>query len=99
MIKKKIREILKNGKRIKTEYFDIYIKKREDLKIGFIANAKIGSPVKRNKIKRYIRELVKANFKKGDMLFVLKREVMDREKDQIEDIFKKIKNEINNSIN
>ena len=87
MIKKKIREILKEGKKIDTEFFILYFKKREDLKIGFLLNSKIGKPVKRNKAKRIIREIVKKYFKSGDFIFVLKKNVIEKGKDEIEKIF------------
>jgi ribonuclease P protein component len=87
MIKKKIREILKEGKKIETEFFTLYFKKREDFKIGFLLNSKIGKPVKRNRVKRIIRELVRKNFKKGDFIFVLKKDVIEKGKDEIEKIF------------
>lgn len=96
MIKKKFKEIIEDGKKIETEYFKLYFKKRDDFKIGFIVNSRIGIPVKRNKAKRFIREIVRNNFKKGDFLFVLKKEIIDKNKDEIETIFEKIKNEIDN---
>ncbi|HOK56891.1 MAG TPA: ribonuclease P protein component [bacterium] len=97
MIKKRIREILKKGKKIETEYFKLYLNKRNDLKIGFLISSKIGKVVKRNKAKRIIREIVRNNFKKGDFILVLKKEIIEKRK--IEEVFEKIKNEIYNSIN
>ncbi len=99
MIKRIIREILKEGKKFETEYFNLYLKKRENLKIGFIANSKIGNPVRRNKAKRIIRELVRKNFKKGDFVFILKKDIIDKSKLEIEKIFERIKNEIHNIAN
>ncbi|MCM8803958.1 MAG: ribonuclease P protein component [Candidatus Omnitrophica bacterium] len=94
MINRKFKEIIKDGKKIETEYFKLYFKKREDLKIGFIVNKKVGIPVKRNKVKRILREIVRNNFKKGDFLFILKSQIIDKNK--IDGIFEKIKNEIDN---
>ncbi len=96
MIRKRIRDILKEGKKIETEDFILYFKKRDDLKIGFIASGKIGNPVKRNRVKRLIREFVRENFKKGDFLFLLKKESIGKTKNQIYNTFENIKNEIYN---
>ncbi|MCM8817910.1 MAG: ribonuclease P protein component [Candidatus Omnitrophica bacterium] len=93
-MKKRIRELLKEGKKFESLYFNLYVNKREDLKIGFIVNSKIGNPVKRNKAKRIIREIIRKNFKKGDFLFLLKKEAIETEKENIENFFENIKNEI-----
>jgi ribonuclease P protein component len=94
MIKKRIREIIKTGKRFETENFILYFKKREDLKIGFITHSKIGKPVMRNKVKRIIREVIRGNFEKGDFLFILKKGIIEKSKDEIKNEIGKIKNEI-----
>jgi len=99
MIKKKIREILKKGDKIDTEIFTLYFKKREDLKIGFLINSKIGKPVERNRIKRIIREIVKENFKSGDFIFILKKNIIETGKDEIEKIFGEIIEKICHSFN
>ncbi|MCM8772478.1 MAG: ribonuclease P protein component [Candidatus Omnitrophica bacterium] len=93
-MRKKIQNLLKEGKKIETKLFNLYFKNREDLKIGFIGTSKIGKPVKRNKAKRYLREIIRKNFKKGDFLFVLKKEIIDKNFEDIERVFKEIKNEI-----
>lgn len=98
MIKKKLKKIIEEGKRIETEYFKLYLKKG-DFKIGFLVNSKIGNPVKRNRVKRIIREILRKNFKKGDFLFVLKKEIIDKKRFEIENVFERIKNEIFNFIN
>lgn len=97
-MKKRIREILKEGKKFETVYFNLYLKKRDDLKIGFITSSKIGRPVKRNKVKRIIREIVRKKIKKGDFLFILKKEALEVKKEDLENIFESIKNEIFNTI-
>jgi ribonuclease P protein component len=94
MIKKRIREILKNGEKIETELFILYFKKREDLKIGFLISSKIGGSVKRNKIKRIIREIVRKYLKKGDYLFVLKKNITEKGIDEIKKNFRKVFKEI-----
>lgn len=90
MIRKRIREILKNGKKFETDFFILYFKERDDLKIGFLISSKIGKPVKRNKVKRIIREIVREKFKKGDFIFVLKKDIIDKTKEEIETRFENI---------
>lgn len=82
-MRKSIYNIIKSGRKLKSNLFNLYFKERDDYKIGFIASSKIGKPVKRNYAKRVIREYWKKNFKKGDFIFVLKPGIIDRTKEEI----------------
>jgi len=83
-MRKSISEIIKAGKRIKGNLFNIYYRERGNYKIGFIASSKIGKPVRRNYVKRVIRELWRKNFKKGDFIFVLKPPSLNSKREEIE---------------
>jgi len=54
--------IFENGQKYKTPYFKIYFRKNEfnSARYAIIVPSKIGIAVKRNKIKRYIREWLRA---------------------------------------
>lgn len=99
MIKKKIREIIKNGYKIDTPLFRVAIRNRKDLKIGFIVSKKIGKSFDRNRIKRIIRDIVRKNFKKGDFIFILKSESINKPAEIISHEFDRIKNEIYSILN
>ena len=83
-MRKSISEIIKEGKRVKGDLFNIYYRESVNYKIGFIASSKIGKSVKRNYVKRIIRELWKKNFKKGDFIFVLKPPSLNCKREEIE---------------
>lgn len=91
MIRKQIRGIIKKGKKIENDFFILYFKERNDLKIGFLINSKIGKPVKRNKVKRIIREIIRKKFGKGDFIFILKKDIIDKTKEEIERKFEAVK--------
>jgi len=83
-MRKSIFEIIKTGKRIKGNLFNVYYRERVNYKIGFIASSKIGKPVRRNYVKRVIRELWRKNFKEGDFIFVLKQSSLNIKREEIE---------------
>ncbi|KKQ34343.1 MAG: Ribonuclease P protein component [candidate division WS6 bacterium GW2011_GWA2_37_6] len=68
--KKDFDTVYKNGRSLKTPYFNfIYLKnrKQEDIprgfllpRFGFVASKKVGKAVKRNKAKKLLREVVRA---------------------------------------
>ena len=62
------------GKKINNKYFTIFFKKLSDknnkkLNISFVAQKKIGNAVKRNKIKRRLRNIVNEAVKKVTLKF------------------------------
>lgn len=71
-MRKRIKEILKEGKKFKTDYFNLYYKKSKICRIGFLGGKKSGKPVKRSRIKRIMRETIRKYFKNGDFIIVLK---------------------------
>jgi len=83
-MRKSISEIIKAGKSIKGKLFNVYYRESAYYKIGFIASSRIGKPVKRNYVKRVIRELWRKNFKKGDFIFVLKPSSLNSKREEIE---------------
>ena len=91
------RNILKNGKYYRGNYIDIYIKKnKKNINyIGIAIGVKIAKAVKRNRIKRLIREnyrLIEKDLNTGfNIVFICKKNI------KIEEInFNNIKNDIIN---
>ena len=99
-------KFLLSGKKIHNKYLTIFFKKlsnknNKNLNISFVTQKKIGNAVKRNKIKRRLRNIMNDALKKINIrmeysyLIISKRNVFDGEfsdikKTLIED-FKKIK--------
>ena len=105
-MKIKIRSLSKNedfkfllsGKKINNKYLTIFFKKlpnknKKNLNISFVTQKKIGNAVKRNKIKRRLRNIMNDAIKKINMdlnysyLFIAKKNIYDAE-------YKMIKNSI-----
>ncbi len=82
-MKKKVQLLVRTGKRYGSPSFRVYFKSSGNYKIGFIAGRKIGTPSKRNYLKRTIREFWRKNFTSGDSLFILKPSALSREKNEI----------------
>ena len=89
---------LLNGRRISNPYSTIFFKKLSSknnklLNVSFVAKRKIGNAVKRNKIKRRLRNIMNDATKKLNMnlnysyLFIAKKNIYDAE-------YKMIKNSI-----
>ena len=89
---------LLNGRRISNPYSTIFFKKLSSknnklLNVSFVAKRKIGNAVKRNKIKRRLRNIMNDATKKVNMnlnysyLFIAKKNIYDAE-------YKMIKNSI-----
>lgn len=94
-MKKRIQQIIKNGKKIETEYFILYsCLSFPFCKIGFIVGKKIGKSTYRNYIKRVIRNLWKQKVKKGNFIFILKETISEIPKEKIFIQLKKILDEI-----
>ena len=94
------------GKKISNKYFTTFFKKlpdknNENLNISFVAQKKIGSAVKRNKIKRRLRHMTADAIKKINLnfnysyLLIAKKTVFEDKYENIKKIlfedFKKIK--------
>ena len=71
-------QILREGERYKTKHFKVMIKQNhlDRVRLGLIVSKKIGKAVKRNRIKRLLREFFRLNknlFPLGsDILFIAK---------------------------
>ena len=99
-------KFLLNGKKINNKYLTIFFKKlsnknNKNLNISFVVQKKIGNAVKRNKIKRRLRNIMNDALKKINIkmeysyLIISKRNVFDGEFSDIKETvikdFKKIK--------
>ena len=99
-------KFLLNGKKINNKYLTIFFRKlsnknNKNLNISFVAQKKIGNAVKRNKIKRRLRNIMNDALKKINIkmeysyLIISKRNVFDGEFSDIKETvikdFKKIK--------
>ena len=89
------KEILK-GRKISNPYSTIFFKKLSSknsklLNISFVTKKKIGNAVKRNKIKRRLRNIINDAIKRIDMnlnysyLFIAKKNIYDAEYKMIKD--------------
>ena len=75
--------VLKNGKKLKTVFVNIYVLKRKDnneiRRLGLITSRKIGKAVVRNTAKRRLREIFRTNKHKLtsglDIIFILKPQI------------------------
>ena len=99
-------KFLLNGKKINNKYLTIFFRKlsnknNKNLNISFVTQKKIGNAVKRNKIKRRLRNIMNDALKKINIkmeysyLIISKRNVFDGEFSDIKETvikdFKKIK--------
>ena len=86
-------KIIKNNKSIKSKYFYLYINKRENsvYRFGLSVGKKIGNAVRRNKVKRQIKEIIHENDYQNnfDCIIIVRREINEIE-------FSKMKEELNN---
>ena len=58
---KEIRHIFDSGKRIKTQFINIYYIKSPTEQVGFFVNKKSGNSPERNRYKRWMREIYRQN--------------------------------------
>jgi len=73
-MRKRIVDLIKEGKKIKGQYFDLYYKKTDEttLKIGFQVSRHCGNSVVRNRVKRRIRSFIREHLKGGDYFIRIK---------------------------
>jgi len=87
---------LLNGRKISNPYSTIFFKKLSSknsklLNVSFVTKKKIGNAVKRNKIKRRLRNIINDAIKRIDMnlnysyLFIAKKNIYDAEYKMIKD--------------
>lgn len=84
--------IIKNNKSFRTKYFYIYKQNHEEniYHFGLSVGKKIGNAVRRNKVKRQLREIISQNHyqKNFDCIIIVRREINDAD-------FQKIKEDLN----
>ncbi len=88
---KKIEDILKNGRKVQSENFGVFFRKREDLdipKFAFVVSKKISRlAINRNRVKRAMSESVRRNI--GiipvglDFVLLAKKSIVSKSTDEI----------------
>jgi ribonuclease P protein component len=82
LIKKK-EKVLHKGRILNNRLFKIYYLQDESYKVGFIAKRSTVNPVKRNYIKRRIREFWRSRIQKGNYIFIIKSPIVDTNNTQL----------------
>ena len=88
------KKIIKNNKSIRTKYFYIYIEKHEEstYHFGLSVGKKIGNAVRRNKVKRQLREIIRENdYQKSIDCIIIVREELNEAR------FSEIKKDLNHA--
>lgn len=89
---KDFQKIIKNNKSFRTKYFYIYKQNHEEniYHFGLSVGKKIGNAVRRNKVKRQLREIISKNHYQNnfDCIIIVRREINDAD-------FQKIKEDLN----
>jgi len=88
-------KIIKNNKSYRSKYFYIYVQRhQEDIyHFGLSVGKKIGNAVRRNKVKRQLREIISKNDyqKNFDCIIIVRREINNAD-------FQEIKEDLNKSL-
>jgi ribonuclease P protein component len=89
------RRIFSRGKRASTRYFVIYAlpNRLTYSRLGIQVKAKIGSAVRRNYIKRMVRETfrkMKREFRPVDLIFIAEKSILDLKCATFEQEFRKV---------
>ncbi|MGM9849862.1 MAG: ribonuclease P protein component [Bacilli bacterium] len=89
---KDFEKIIKNNKSFRTKYFYIYKQNHEEniYHFGLSVGKKIGNAVRRNKVKRQLREIISKNHYQNnfDCIIIVRREINDAD-------FQKIQEDLN----
>lgn len=70
--------VYKKGVKVHTKYFILFITNIENQKFGFVTSKKVGIAVKRNRIRRILKEIVRKNIKilnNNSLIFVAKKNI------------------------
>ncbi len=89
--RKEISRVLQNGRKIVGDIFNTFILENEDTGVAFLVSRRIGNAVRRNRMKRLLREAYRHNkdrFSGKKVVFYIKRFQDDYH--QIIDFIKKI---------
>jgi ribonuclease P protein component len=79
--------IIKNGKRWKGKYLRIFFEEADNRRVGFAVSKHHGNAVKRNRIKRLLREIYrKRRYKIGKyrIIFMVEKDVVNLEISKLE---------------
>ncbi|HHT83129.1 MAG: ribonuclease P protein component [Christensenellales bacterium] len=85
--------IYKNGQRVNTKFFILYIVEAATIKVGVSVSKKVGNSVVRSRAKRRLKEAFRTiigNLKRGyNFVIVAKKEIVDAEFWEIKEEIKK----------
>ena len=91
-------KIIKNNKSYKSSYFFIYLQRHENsiYHFGLSVGKKIGNAVRRNKVKRQIKEIISENDYQNnfDCIIIVRKEINNHTfpeiKEELNRVFKKL---------